>query len=325
MNEPALPGSCLYTADSPEGFLDYLLPSAQHWNSAKRGELAYRGHPSAGMRLIPKAFRKDVLVGYGNDARVSKPDRVEPQAQSEFRAVHEFIRAADNCGLAMTEAGGRLLLQNDPRDVFADPHWEYRWPQDVILETLALAQHHGVPTRLLDFSEDPLVAAFFAASLAWTTNQRRRRSPAPRSYLAVYVIDLRFIRALNRIRSRYSERLLEVRVPRANNAYLLAQFAFFLVDRGANDTMAQGNLTSMDRVIVDRANHWYTGDRLAGKGIKQTWFGKFPVKKVRLRTAHAGALLRELENRGVTQGNIMPSLDRVVESLERQRSTLLPG
>lgn len=31
------------------------------------------------------------------------------------------------------------------------------------LETLALLQHHSIPTRLLDFSSDPLVATFFAA------------------------------------------------------------------------------------------------------------------------------------------------------------------
>jgi hypothetical protein len=36
------------------------------------------------------------------------------------------------------------------------------WPPQGLYEALAIAQHYGVPTRLLDFSSDPLIAAYFA-------------------------------------------------------------------------------------------------------------------------------------------------------------------
>ena len=317
---PATPNCSVYTAKSVQDFLDYLLPSETHWYSAKRGDLAYRGQPSSVWPLVPKAFRAKELVGYEPDAPTGGSNRVVPQAQAEFRAVHQFVKAADTSGLQITEAGGRLLLEDNPRNIFADPNWEYSWPQNDIVETLALAQHHGVPTRLLDFTEDPLIAAYFAARVAWDPQKRKRIPGRERMYLAVWVIDLRFVRSLNRIGGRYLERVGEVRVPRANNSYLHAQFGFFLIDRGANDLMTRGELLSIDRATADRASFWHNGNRLAGKGIKQTWFDELPVRQVRLRTIHTGDLLRELENRGITKASVMPSLDRVVESLEVQRS-----
>lgn len=313
------------TARTVKTFLDYLHPSAGHWKSAIRGDLAYRGQASSCWSLIPKAFRNNVIVGYGRRAPTGGMNRVIPQARSEFEAVHQFVKAADNSGLQITEAGSRLLLQDDPHQIFHDSNWEYSWPQDEVLETLALAQHHGVPTRLLDFTEDPLVAAYFAAIGAWNPQEGEPITGAGRRYMAVWVVDMRFLRAINAIPGRYPERIGEVRVPRANNSYLHAQLGFFLVDRGANDVMARGESLSLEDTTAERAAFWHNGRRLLRKGIrKQAWFNELPIKMVRISTTHTGELLRELENRGVSKGSLMPSLDRVVESLEFQRSIPLP-
>jgi len=90
-----------------------------------RSPYLFRGHADIDWELEPAIDRADFC-----DAR-----KLMTRKDHERLALEEFKRYA------------RPHLHQLPRD-----DWEF----------LALARHHGVPTRLLDWTENPLAALFFA-------------------------------------------------------------------------------------------------------------------------------------------------------------------
>jgi hypothetical protein len=126
------------------------------------------------------------------------------RALVQIEMVSEFARFADELGYPI---GGELPLN-------AYDTWQAgRLPtpsSDPLRgsQALALAQHHGIPTFLLDWTWQPLVAAYFASQLD------PDETPA---HIGVFAIDTSKLRSLGRYQC-----------PRHQMEFLHAQHGLFL-------------------------------------------------------------------------------------------------
>lgn len=251
--------SCINVAS----FLQFASLTHRLWGKASKGELAFRGQSNSRWGLISSAIR-----GVEVDNRVPSSFDFGKQCISEFDSVSAFVDFANGAGITLPESATDFIRTKDASRIWGK-NWIHNWPNEDVWDLIALAQHHGMHTRLLDFTSEPLTAAFFAAKSIWDSFMTS--PPSSRMYLCVWALDLRFTRAIGSITRRYEEPIYEVHVPRGANEYLKAQDGFFLINRGMNDLLMTEGKIGLERTFRERYDFWIRGTRLKSNNIDIGW------------------------------------------------------
>ena len=285
-------------ASSAQEFIDFFIngtPFQIHdrfeATTPGLGGWIFRGQSSADWNLLPKAFRNEnSLQSYTPQppviGRTSHSRRVDLGAhlQAESRAVFLFMEYADRYGIPTPLDYGNGDVTNDllkramNEEEEFDPQEEF--PRPELYAATALAQHHGVPTRFLDWSESPLVACYFAAygasSLAQTKEKSRKKGE-----IAVYFLHHYTLR-------RNRDAIKVIRSPRRENPNQRAQKGLFTCDMGLNE-------------VFLRYGRWRALDE---PGTVSCQLGR-----IRLKSKHADEVLKILFHHDISRHSLMPSLE----------------
>lgn len=203
-----------YRQETVEEFWETLSP--QKYLFSPQNQPIFRGQGDASWKLLPSILRPNKHPVYSSVLFRSHPLISENRIFAEIASLDTFVQYCDSTGLRTpfdsTEFRQRYLLQGDRRFLDTFILGLKAWPSIEYYDLMALAQHYGLPTRLLDWSRRSYVAAYFAASDALSIESEGE--------LAVWALDLG--------PGHFGMQSLHiVRVPGSNNANLAAQAGLF--------------------------------------------------------------------------------------------------
>jgi hypothetical protein len=324
-------------ANSAAEFVEALRPSNNHWWENGSCPWVFRGHAHEEWSLRPSAWRTDNTIISNCIVEASRRfDAVTPtqtlnwfwhpnywsgsavfgdtdselarqltiETTAEYLPIWDFAGTCDELGMPVPLAGPGPDTTQDP-NWLAEPHSPL--VGDELLRfsdlpaALALAQHHRIPTRLLDWTRNPMAAAFFAVEplrepvegaklVVWGLHKRHAEDVATEG--------VNFPNAPNGA-PRFDPCIAIVRPSTRDNPFLAAQAGLFTtVSRSGIYFMKSGGKRPSLETFVAEANP-----------------SAQVLRKLSLPHEHAADLIEILHRERVSRAALMPTMDNAARDV----------